>query len=300
MREAAKSHQMILFLLGFSILAQILSDALPLSLVLMIGQVFSLLLPLLIYLIMTGGRFAQRLSLNPFKGVFLFRGIVVTLLLQPFLMLLATAVERIAGNPMEALIISMTAYPAWMTLTGLAVMPALLEELTFRGALLNGYRRLPLWSAAILNGIVFGMFHMNLYQFSYAMVLGVFFSVVTRQSGSVLPAVAMHFLNNAISVLLIYQGETRWVGILETALAKGTAPGLGMAAGLAVGVLSMGSALWLLRRAPEAEDTAVAEPEAREKFWLPSLIFDWAFIAVVLVFWFVAVAAPLKTLLAGA
>lgn len=299
MTTPAKAHKMILLLLFFSFSAQILLSQFPIELIIAVGQVFSLLIPLILYLALTGGGYGERLGLKTFKSGDMITGIGVTLLLQPFLMLLATVVESIAGNPMEPLVETLTSTPAWITVIGLALMPAFIEELVFRGALLGSYRRMPLWAAALLNGAVFGMFHMNLYQFSYAMILGIFFSVTTRRCGSVFPAMIMHFINNLISVILIYQLDSKWYGVLEDALVAGTTPGLGLLAGISVGAVSLGAAYWLQQKTAQTavfegfyESSAV---DSGRKSSNP----DWALMLLCTVFVWLTLVQPISEFLKG-
>lgn len=273
MTTPAQAHKFILFLLFSSFLVQLTLSPLPLIFILMAGQILSLLIPLLVYLALTGGGFMDRLYLKPFKARDVLRGICIVLLLQPFLMLLAALVEKVAGNPMEPLMASMATTPVWAAVIGLAVIPAIVEELVFRGYLLKSYRQLPLWVAALLSGVVFGMFHMNLYQFSYAMMLGFFFSVMTRRCGSVIPAMIMHFINNLISLLLIYQLDQIWYSGLEGILKLGTTPGPGLYAGVFAALLSLSSAWWLMAQKIEErlDETADQTGIVSGKF-----VWDWA------------------------
>lgn len=287
MREPAKTHQFILLLLCSTFGVQILISSLPWTFILVAGQMISLLLPLLGYVALTGGGFKTRLGLKPFKAQVLLQGLGITLLLQPFLMLLAGWVERFTGNPMISLAEQLTVTPVWATVTGLAIMPALIEELVFRGLLLTSYRHLPLSSAALLNGAVFGMFHMNAYQFSYALVLGVFFTVITRRSGSVIPAMGMHFLNNLISVILIYQWDSSWYGGLDSLLKAATAPGPGMLWGALAAGASLSAAMWLLQRIKQ-EESAIFQAEEPVSDTPAGLMDDWPVMFLFLVFTVVA------------
>lgn len=296
MPTPVNAHKLILFLLFSSFAVQILFYSQPLTVVLLIGQVISLLIPLLGYLAVTGGGYGSRLGLKPFKTRDVLQGIGITLLLQPFLMLLATVVERIAGSPMEALLQDLAVTPGWIAVMGLAVMPALIEELVFRGFLLNHYRRLPIWSAAILNGTIFGMFHMNLYQFSYAMVLGVFFSVVTRRCGSVIPAMVMHLLNNLISVILIYQLDSVWYNALDGILEAGTTPGSGIFGGVVAASLSLGAAWGLLQYEHPEDIHAEPEMENAESANLLNPLYDWPLTFLVLLFGALTLALPIQEL----
>ena len=82
-----------------------------------------------------------------------------------------------------------------------ALIPAFLEEALFRYvpiALLAPYSRR---GAVVISAILFSFAHCNLYQIPYAFFAGIAFAAVDIASGSIIPSVALHFLNNLISVL---------------------------------------------------------------------------------------------------
>jgi membrane protease YdiL (CAAX protease family) len=83
-----------------------------------------------------------------------------------------------------------------------ALLPALFEELIFRGILLKGLRSFPVWAAALLCGGLFSIFHMNPAQTLYQFCCGVAFAYVAVRSGSILPTMLMHLLNNGTVILL--------------------------------------------------------------------------------------------------
>lgn len=86
-----------------------------------------------------------------------------------------------------------------------AVIPAVMEELLFRGLILRNTEHTAGSIAAIfLAGFVFSLFHGSPEQTVYQFILGCIFALITIRSGSILPAVLMHFINNALVVLLIH------------------------------------------------------------------------------------------------
>ena len=93
----------------------------------------------------------------------------------------------------------------------LAVIPALVEELVFRGAVLHGLRRFGDGFAIVGSGFLFGMFHGNLVQLPFAFFCGLALAFVVVKTGNLWVSVAIHFLNNglsaAITLLQWYQGD---------------------------------------------------------------------------------------------
>jgi uncharacterized protein len=97
----------------------------------------------------------------------------------------------------------------WLILTvGLAAPIG--EELFFRGYIST---RLELrhgpWLGILITSIFFGILHMDLVHSAYALFLGLYLGYLTLRTGSILPALAGHLLNNLIStsLMLCFQGD---------------------------------------------------------------------------------------------
>jgi sodium transport system permease protein len=93
---------------------------------------------------------------------------------------------------------------AWLLLA-VALTPALCEEAVFRGVLLSSTRQLPPWRAVLLNGVVFGAFHLSFespVRFLPTAWVGIVIAWGVLRSGSIWTGVLMHLLNNASIVLL--------------------------------------------------------------------------------------------------
>ena len=82
------------------------------------------------------------------------------------------------------------------------ILPALCEEFTHRGFLLNGYKKLGNKSAIMYSALFFGLLHLNIEQFFYATIIGLILGFITVMSDSIYPAMIVHFMNNFINVYL--------------------------------------------------------------------------------------------------
>jgi len=92
--------------------------------------------------------------------------------------------------------------PTWQLLMYIAVLPAICEELLFRGILLSGLkRRLRPAALVVVVGIIFGLFHVSLYRIAPTAALGMVLTVIAIMTGSVFPGMVMHAGNNALGVL---------------------------------------------------------------------------------------------------
>lgn len=85
----------------------------------------------------------------------------------------------------------------------IALAPAVCEEMLFRGVILHSLQaryRMP--SAIAITAILFGLYHMSLIKFIPTGLLGMLLCIVVWKTGSIYPAMLMHFINNAISVII--------------------------------------------------------------------------------------------------
>jgi len=85
--------------------------------------------------------------------------------------------------------------------TMLAVVPGVCEELLFRGYAQRQFERAAGTSGGILlSGVLFGLYHLRPSQLLPLVVLGLYLAYVTWRTGSLWPAIVVHFVHNAIAV----------------------------------------------------------------------------------------------------
>ena len=83
----------------------------------------------------------------------------------------------------------------------LALLPALCEELAFRGFILTGLLRgFRPWTAIFLSAFLFSLYQMNVFQFVPHFVFGVVLGLLAVRSGSVLPAMLFHLVYNSLVI----------------------------------------------------------------------------------------------------
>lgn len=84
----------------------------------------------------------------------------------------------------------------------MAALPAIFEEAVFRGVILNSCRRgMGDVRAVFVSAFCFSLFHGSPEQTVYQFVIGCLIALVAVKSGSILPGVLMHFINNAVVVI---------------------------------------------------------------------------------------------------
>ena len=94
----------------------------------------------------------------------------------------------------------------------MAILPAIGEELIFRGIILNGLRtRFNDIASIFISAILFALMHQNLQQLIYPFLLGSIMAWAVVRSGSLISSVVIHFTNNFLVVLLTFiQNMTGW------------------------------------------------------------------------------------------
>ena len=88
----------------------------------------------------------------------------------------------------------------------MAVLPALLEEMVFRGYVLRTLRPYGDFYAVMVSAVMFGLIHGNIRQVPFALVSGILLGWLYVATNNIWLPVVVHFCNNAVSVLLEYFG----------------------------------------------------------------------------------------------
>ena len=87
----------------------------------------------------------------------------------------------------------------------MAIMPACIEELLFRGVVYGGYRKAGTkFMSVMLSAMMFGIMHMNLNQALYAFVLGILLALLVEATGSLFSSMLFHFIYNAQSCCAMF------------------------------------------------------------------------------------------------
>ena len=92
----------------------------------------------------------------------------------------------------------------WGSFVLVVVIAPLTEELLFRGFILRGFlSHYTMRKAVLASAILFGIFHLNPWQFLGAAIMGVLFAWLFVRTRSLLPCFFGHALNNALPLILL-------------------------------------------------------------------------------------------------
>ena len=128
--------------------------------------------------------------------------ILFVLLLEPLMTCLNVFTMLFSTNSVLETRSDLSIISVPLQLICIAVVPAVLEEFMFRGVFAGYYREKGILTAALLSGLVFGLFHLNFNQFGYAFALGVAFALLLEGTGSIFYGMFAHFLINGFSVII--------------------------------------------------------------------------------------------------
>lgn len=107
----------------------------------------------------------------------------------------------------------------WWLVTNLfilAFLPAICEEVIYRGIILNGFRKFGKLNAVLLSSLFFALAHGSAMQFIYQYILGVVLAYVVIKTGSIYAGILVHFINNASVLIYNYILPTQQTIIFTT------------------------------------------------------------------------------------
>lgn len=90
----------------------------------------------------------------------------------------------------------------------IGILVPIAEEMVFRGAvlrkLLDMFSSRQHWIPIIISALVFGLFHGNKAQLPHAVFIGLILGWMYYRTGSIVPGVVLHWVNNTVAYLLFH------------------------------------------------------------------------------------------------
>ena len=127
----------------------------------------------------------------------------IMVLLNLFTMVFLEVVGRVKGadvvNPLEDVISNSS---IWATIIFAGILSPIIEEVLFRGVMLNKLRTYGDKIAIITTALLFGLFHQNFSQFFYAVGLGIVFAYVTLKTGTIKYSIGLHIMINMMGSVI--------------------------------------------------------------------------------------------------
>lgn len=182
-----------------------------------VGIIF--LLPLLLFKVVTKGKTKEIFKFCCFKKISA-KTILLCVILGVVVFFLNVFVSNFFNNLIalfgykhtssSSSTISATWGGFFLNLLCTAVLPAICEETLHRGLLLNGNSMRGIKKSVLISGFLFGLLHLNIEQFFYATIIGLFLGYLCWGCSSVYPCIIVHFMNNAMSVFFSFAKAKGW------------------------------------------------------------------------------------------
>ena len=90
----------------------------------------------------------------------------------------------------------------WLSLLTLTVIPAILEELFFRGATMSVLSKEKTVAAIFISALLFALVHGSLYLIFSSFFAGIIFGITVYLTDSIFASMLTHFLNNIMAYIL--------------------------------------------------------------------------------------------------
>ncbi|WP_370773970.1 lysostaphin resistance A-like protein [Clostridium sp.] len=125
---------------------------------------------------------------------------IVNFLTNILMMLIAVIKGSEVTNPL----VNMLEGSNWIwSLIFAGILSPIIEEMMFRGVMLNKLRRYGDKVAIITTAILFGLFHANFSQFFYAVALGMIFAYVALKTGTIKYSIILHIVVNIMGGVIL-------------------------------------------------------------------------------------------------
>jgi len=188
--------------------------------IVLVTQLAVIATPALLMTVMLTSSPRQTLLLRAPRPSALVGAATLALALHPLVAVLQHVVARLypISDEMEELLARMfDGCPSvWHMLLVVAVVPAICEELAFRGFILSGLRHLGhRWRAIVYTALLFGLTHAIVQQQIVAFLVGVVIGLVALQTGSIWPCILFHAIHNALGVVVSQLSEWITPEVLE-------------------------------------------------------------------------------------
>lgn len=189
---------------------------------LLAGQI-ALLAPSIVYFVKNKINIVEFLRIKMLKPLTWILIIVFAYVSYPIISLCNYLSLRVSENLIDTTVENILEnYPLILCVIAVALIPCIVEETIFRGVMYNSYKKTGFIKALIMTALLFGMFHMNINQMSYAIVIGLLFVCLNEATGSILSSIFMHFIINGTSIIasaVVYKQK----GTLEVKAAESVA-----------------------------------------------------------------------------
>ena len=106
--------------------------------------------------------------------------------------------------PESSLPYQLTTTNYFISLISMVILPAITEELLFRGLIFKGLQKNGNVFAIIVSSIMFALFHLSMEQTIYPLLMGIVFAVIMCYENNIIYCITVHLANNFTTLTLQY------------------------------------------------------------------------------------------------
>ena len=165
------------------------------------------LLPAVLYFSVTRENYKEVLSLNKISLSNVILIVIMAILIQPIANFVSYITSYLFTNTASEAMNSISDVPFWFFLLISAILPAIFEEVVFRGIILSGVRSAGVLKSALISGLFFGIIHLNPHQFIYAFLIGIVFALFVIYTKSIYSSILAHFIINGTQGFILYMSK---------------------------------------------------------------------------------------------
>lgn len=100
----------------------------------------------------------------------------------------------------------LTAQNYFISVLSFVILPAVCEEILFRGVILKGFKKYGKWFSIIMTAVFFTIFHMSINQFVYPLFMGLLLAGIMYKENNIIYCIVVHLINNFIALNISYFG----------------------------------------------------------------------------------------------
>mgnify|MGYP000942751724 CR=1 FL=1 len=167
-----------------------------------IGQMMLFLPLILICLVSAKESPKDILMINRISFLDIILSLLLAIAIEPAMTLLSILSTLIFPNEVSEYLYQAADSPLIYSVLAIAVIPAVFEELFFRGIIFSQLKNVSLKKASIIAGLLFGFGHFNPQQFLYAFAMGILACAVVYRTKCIFPTMILHFTINFSQLML--------------------------------------------------------------------------------------------------
>lgn len=167
-------------------------------------SIFCFIVPIILYMVVKRLKFKDILPLKPLSIKNFFILIFMAFTMQPMLQLIAFITNIFHKDELSEALNIFAGLSLPKALFTVAIVPAITEELAFRGVILTGYKKTNIFIAILMSSIYFGMIHFTVTQLFYTIVAGIIFASVVKVTQSIYAGMLIHFVFNGTQITMAH------------------------------------------------------------------------------------------------